>query len=245
MRAVCCFGIEVSSGAEGAGGLLGAAGRDSPRRARHFTFASPKESTQRKGDPKSGSLRCAAGNLRCSTPAGVRRTRYVALRSNNCGPDPASICAARPSHTGEERIPLPNAKNTKTNKDTPWRVLVVEFRYLVLGCLPSTPSVCAEERRARRIRDRDCLSRRRVERDPAWPEHRRLPAAQRRDADSRVAFSFAYFSFGECKRKVSSRRATPGQQASAAHTTVGTSQGFDPFVFAQNRYPSPNGRAKR
>ena len=39
------------------------------------------------------------------------------------------------------------------------------------------------------------------ERDPGWAEHRRLPAAKRRDADSRVAFSFAYFAFGEAKEK--------------------------------------------
>ncbi|OYZ17450.1 MAG: hypothetical protein B7Y28_19245 [Polaromonas sp. 16-63-31] len=37
--------------------------------------------------------------------------------------------------------------------------------------------------------------------DPDWTEHRRLPAAKRRDADSRVAFSFAYFSFGDAKEK--------------------------------------------
>ena len=39
------------------------------------------------------------------------------------------------------------------------------------------------------------------ERDPGWTERRRLPAAKRRDADSRVAFSFAYFTFGEAKEK--------------------------------------------
>ena len=38
-------------------------------------------------------------------------------------------------------------------------------------------------------------------RDPAFAEYRRLPEAKRRDADSRVAFSFAYFSFGEAKEK--------------------------------------------
>ncbi|OOG44210.1 hypothetical protein B0B52_07495 [Polaromonas sp. A23] len=37
--------------------------------------------------------------------------------------------------------------------------------------------------------------------DPGWTEHRRLPAAKRRDADSRVAFFFAYFLFGDAKRK--------------------------------------------
>ena len=37
--------------------------------------------------------------------------------------------------------------------------------------------------------------------DPVFGEHRRLPAAKRRDAATRVAFSFAYFSFGEAKEK--------------------------------------------
>jgi len=37
--------------------------------------------------------------------------------------------------------------------------------------------------------------------DPGWTEHRRLPVVKRRDADSRVAFSFAYFSFGDTKEK--------------------------------------------
>ncbi len=37
--------------------------------------------------------------------------------------------------------------------------------------------------------------------DPTFGEHRRLPAAKRRDADSRVAFFFAYFLFGDAKRK--------------------------------------------
>ncbi|OOG41714.1 hypothetical protein B0B52_11345 [Polaromonas sp. A23] len=36
---------------------------------------------------------------------------------------------------------------------------------------------------------------------PGWTEHRRLPGAKRRDADSRVAFFFAYFLFGDAKRK--------------------------------------------
>ena len=53
------------------------------------------------------------------------------------------------------------------------------------------PSVCAEEHSGQRIRARDCLSeaqRSEFERDPAGREHRRLPEAKRRDADSGVAF---------------------------------------------------------
>ncbi len=38
-------------------------------------FASPKKSTQKKGEPGSSSLRCAAGTLRCSARAGSAETR--------------------------------------------------------------------------------------------------------------------------------------------------------------------------
>jgi hypothetical protein len=44
------------------------------------------------------------------------------------------------------------------------------------------------------------------ERDPTFSEHRRLPAAQRRDADSGAAFSLVPF-FWPRKRKVLRRRA--------------------------------------
>ena len=58
------------------------------------------------------------------------------------------------------------------------------------------PSGCAEERSGQRIRARDCLSATQwseFERDPAGREHRRLPAAKRRDAACRVAFSWLTF----------------------------------------------------
>ena len=75
-----------------------------------------------------------------------------------------------------------------------------------VGCsavLRPIPSVCAEERSGQRIRARDCLSeaqRSEFERDPAGREHRRLPEAKRRDADSGVAFSLLTF-FWRSKRK--------------------------------------------
>ena len=77
------------------------------------------------------------------------------------------------------------------------------------GCLLPIPSVCAEERSGQRIRARDCLSeaqRSEFERDPAGREHRRLPEAKRRDADSGVAFSLVTF-FWRSKRKLLRRRA--------------------------------------
>ena len=71
------------------------------------------------------------------------------------------------------------------------------------------PSECAEERSGQRIRARDCLSeaqRSEFERDPAGREHRRLPEAKRRDADSGVALSLVTF-FRRSERKLLRRRA--------------------------------------
>ena len=73
--------------------------------------------------------------------------------------------SAQPGRGNRERGQ--KTKKTNANKDTPWRVLVV----FGIGIPSPTPCVCAEERRFRRIRDRDCLSeaqRSEFERDPAW-----------------------------------------------------------------------------
>ena len=45
-------------------------GRDSPRRARHFSLSRQRKVPQRKTTRLPASLRFAAGNLRCSRPAG-------------------------------------------------------------------------------------------------------------------------------------------------------------------------------
>ena len=73
--------------------------RDSPRLARHFFFASPKKSTQKKGDPKSGSLRCASGNLRCSVSAGSGTTRCAQTCASPCPLPPVLL---GPASTGFE-----------------------------------------------------------------------------------------------------------------------------------------------
>ncbi len=73
------------------------------------------------------------------------------------------------------------------------------------------PSVCAEERSGQRIRARDCLSeaqRNEFERDPAGREHRRLPEAKRRDADSGVAF-FCLLFLATQEKKVRRRAHSP------------------------------------
>ncbi len=88
------------------------------------------------------------------------------------------------------------------------------------GCpIPGFPSGCAEERSGQRIRARDCLSATQwseLERDPAGREHRRLPAAKRRDAACRVALSLVTF-FRRDERKLLACRATPGLRPQLEH----------------------------
>ena len=61
-------------------------------------FASPKKPNEKKGDPQSGSLRCATGNLRCSITAAVQTTR---LRLKQVWPDlPPPSALLGPASTG-------------------------------------------------------------------------------------------------------------------------------------------------
>ena len=99
-----------------------------------------------------------SGNLRLALKAGVCANSPAAQTARS--PDPALSPIHRPSQdgtcgSGEIRTPNPTAK---------------------------APSVCAEERRARRIRARDCLSRRRVR---AGPRLDRAPQVARSAAKGR------------------------------------------------------------
>ncbi len=75
-------------------------GRDIRPAADSLSFASPKESKQRKGDPT-----VCVPPLRCGQPAVLDSGGgpQNSLRSNSCGPDPASICAPRRIQKGWER----------------------------------------------------------------------------------------------------------------------------------------------
>jgi hypothetical protein len=83
------------------------------------------------------------------------------------------------------------------------------------------PSVCAEERRQKRIRACDCLSRRRVRARPGWTEHRRLPSAASAKEGRRQQGRLFFGDFLLARqKKVTCRRATPGLWAYP--TTRGT-----------------------
>ena len=65
-----------------------------------LSFASPKESSQRKGDPTVCDPPLRYGQPGVLDSGGGPQN---SLRSNSCGPDPASICAPRRIQKGWER----------------------------------------------------------------------------------------------------------------------------------------------
>ena len=152
------------------------------RRAAHAGFAhfakrsyANTKSKQKKGDPQSGALWATCDWCQ---KRGSAQTRFAQTARS---PDPAFDPIHRPSQDGtygsgcgEVRDPNPNP-------------------------IAKIPSVCAEEHRARRIRDRDCLSAASSSGTPAGPSTAGCP--KRRDADSRVAFSLVTF-FWRSKRKL-------------------------------------------
>ena len=115
-----------------------------------LSFASPKESNQRKGDPQSGPLR---GSLKYRQETeNLETCQLRCLRTSKFfNPSPADISS--PARTGGENG--------------------FGFGY-GLPC-PQIPSVCAEERRFRRIRARACLSEASLRATPAEPSTARYP----------------------------------------------------------------------
>jgi len=153
--------------------LLRLAGRVSPRRATYFLLLRQKRSRQRKGDPG-----CRVPPLRCGQPAvlGSGGVSLNSLRSDNAIPDPPEPALLGASTRGGDR----NTKQPKTKpripKTTRTRhgvsLFCIGVRYLVFRTSPSWLGRAAQVARS-------------AAKGP------RL----------RVAFSFAYFSFGEAKEK--------------------------------------------
>ena len=76
-------------------------------------FASPKKVSKERRPLLSASLRCAAGNLRCSTPAGVRRTRFAQTAAALIPPPSALLGAYRRGGSGQPSLPLGPETNSQ------------------------------------------------------------------------------------------------------------------------------------
>ena len=102
---------------------------------------------------------------------------------------------------------------------------------------PPCPSGCAEERRFWRIRARVCLSevkRSEFERDPAKPEHHRLPRSEAQGTQT-VGSPFLWFlSFGDAKERDSHAGRLP---ASALNQGMQSRQHTIESASLNSKYP--------
>ena len=225
----------------------------SPRRARHFSLLRQRKVPKRKATPSLRPLRGAKGQTCGGAVSGCAVELTLLLRSaartatasqitkharSDARAHPATApTQAQPAGGGQPssrtatRVvatldPTSRAQAPRAAQAGP---SAAQRSNGPCGCPhPGFPSGCAEERSGQRIRARDCLSATQwseLERDPAGREHRRLPAAKRRDAACRVAFSLVTF-FWRRKRKLLRRRAhTP---ASALKTGTPSNQRTSP-----------------
>ena len=169
-------------------------------------FASPKKSTQKKGDPMVRVPYAALrGNLRCSAKAGSG-TNSPAAQTSAC-PDPLLPALFGPARRGLRRKTKPIPKADSGSKDAQSATLRSPLPF------SPTPSVGAEERRARRIRADTCLSVASLCQTPAGPSTAGCPGAKRRGRRQRGRLFFGDFLLAK-QKKVTCRRATPGQLAS-------------------------------
>jgi len=225
-----------------------------------LSFASPKESKQRKGDPQSATpaLRYGA-NLRrgdCGVRRGTRfalraplgQPRRVRARSMGAStpmpphnrpaagaasrgwtaehPHGPSLCSAPPA----QRVALAPVRWGRAQR---WPVWMSDSR-VPFTMRRGAQGVGRHGRRSARASCSDSLrlserSAQRVASSAARPthEHRRLPAAKRRDAACRVALSLVTF-FRRDERKLLRRRAhTPAPALNPSMLVKPARQGFD------------------
>ncbi len=234
------------------GMLVFRAGAGSRPASDSLSFASPKESKQRKGDPQSAtSSRCEGADLRRGG-CGVRRGTHCAalqLRSDSHGESVHEAAAhlrdCHPATAPAQAQPEGGGSQTATRViaalDLAWAAPGASGSGLREARAParlgrakqwpewmSVPHPLCMRRGAQGLADQGSrLSERsEFERDPAKPEHRRLPEAKPRDADSGVALSLVTF-FRRRERKLLARRATPGLRPEQKHAVAKANTGFD------------------
>jgi len=197
-------------------GLLLYRGRDIRPAADLLSFASPKESKQRKGDPT-----VCVPSLRCGQPAVLDSGGgpQNSLRSNSCGPDPACICAprriqkgweptghrfARPQGQLQNSIPKPNTNHRRrVAPAVAWWPSEAKARVV------SKPLCMRRGAESFADQGRSCLSEA-SSADPAKREHRRLPRSEAQGSQTVGSPFLCLLSFGEAKESESPAGASPG-----------------------------------
>jgi hypothetical protein len=218
-----------------------------------FCFAKSKVS-KRKGDPT-----CCVPTLRYGQPA-VLGPAGVSLELATLHfaqtiaiPDPSGPALLGASRRGGRRntnTPIPNIKQPKTELRIPEEtrtrrgesLLVFVFGIWSPLPFPIAPCGCAEARRFKRIRDRDCLSRRRVR---ARPRLNRAPQVARSEAKGRRnqgRLFFGDFLLAKQKKVTCCRQPRPAALSSERTAEAGkASTSSARTVGSGLRYLSPNG----
>jgi hypothetical protein len=182
--------------------------RVSARRPTYFSLLRQRNLRKRKATRWSGTLRFAAGNLRCSTKAGSR--------SNSASPQTiASPDPLLPALLGPAR----RVGETNTNADTGRRgraLRVLAGARFRTRSRTHHPSGCAEERRSRRIRTGDCLSAASSSPAPAGPSTAGCP--QRSGGTQTAGAPFLLLTFLLATQKKS--ELPPGNPRLAGSTSI-------------------------
>lgn len=205
---------------------LSAGAGECARRRSNFLLLRQKKVTKEKATPSLRPLRCATGQTCGGALAGCAVELALLLRSAARTATASQI--TKHGRTGAHATPQPPRRRRSqqgVNTQTAIRVFAALDPACAVpcarrlrpqqraersngpnGCL-AAPPLCMR-RGAQRPADKGSrLSERsEFERDPAGREHRRLPEAKRRDADSGVALSLVTF-FRRSERKLLRRRA--------------------------------------
>ena len=198
----------------------------------------------RRGKPASGRLRGAPWNSLCAARAAQTSTASQFTKHGRFDAHAHPTTAppqAQPAGVGQpniqtaeqpfgpslrlawpaQRVALAPASSGRAKQRPVW-----------MFC-PPCPSGCAEERRVWRIRARDCLSevkRSEFERDPAKPEHHRLPRSEAQGTQT-VGSPFLWFlSFGDAKE-----RDSPAGRLPASALEKGMRPNQPPHQILQNQ----------
>jgi hypothetical protein len=193
-------------------------GRVSARRPTDFLLLRQKKVSKEKATLLSATLRFATGNLRCSAPVGVRRTRFAQTAAALIPPAPSTAGAYRRAF-GRAIAALGRAKPT-ANTNHPSHPNDSNHRGRCASAVAWRPSEAMARlvskplwlrRGAECFADqgRSCLSAA-SSADPAKREHRRLPRSEAKGSQTVGSPFFCLRFFGEAKKSRSAAGPRPG-----------------------------------
>ncbi|MBB4222988.1 hypothetical protein GGD71_003770 [Variovorax guangxiensis] len=212
-------------------------GRVSPRRATYFLLLRQKKVGKEKATLLSASLRFAAGNLRCSTPEGVRRTRFAQTAAALIPPTSALLGTARRDRSApslrsaleQPTLAFASLGGVSSSGGFDNHAPSFQAQQAQSACWapaaersdgPRVPNPLWLRRGAQRFADkgRSCLSEA-SSADPAKREHHRLPRSAAKGSQTVGSPFLCLLSFGEAKESESAAGPRPGPGKQTPSTT--------------------------